>query len=100
MTIKICKVTEDDEVSVSRICLLTADAGVSAEALHDFGELPGLVYAVPYIRMPTTWGFVLEDEAAQEVVGYVLGSTIHVPMNSTQRSMGGLLLWRSIASKK
>jgi hypothetical protein len=41
MTLKIRKATEEDEASVSRICLLTADAGASATALHDFGELPG-----------------------------------------------------------
>lgn len=75
MTLKIRKATEEDEASVSRICLLTADAGASATALHDFGELPGLIYAVPYVKFPTTWGFVLEDESTREVVGYILGST-------------------------
>lgn len=38
----------------------------SAEELHDFGELPGLVCqcAVPYVTLPTTWSLVLpvEDE--------------------------------------
>lgn len=75
MTLKVRKATEEDEDSVSRICLLTANAGASATALHDFGELPGLVYAVPYVKFPTTWGFVLEDETTRDVVGYILGST-------------------------
>ncbi|KDR83609.1 hypothetical protein GALMADRAFT_56472 [Galerina marginata CBS 339.88] len=75
MSLTIRRATESDSPSLSRICLLTADAGASAEPLHDFGELPGLVYAVPYVKLPTTWGFVLEDEATKEVVGYVLGST-------------------------
>ncbi|CAA7267748.1 unnamed protein product [Cyclocybe aegerita] len=75
MPVTIRRAKECDESALSRICLLTADAGVSAEPLHDFGELPGLVYAVPYVKLPTTWGFVLEDDATNEVVGYILGST-------------------------
>ncbi|KAF4619490.1 hypothetical protein D9613_005343 [Agrocybe pediades] len=75
MTITIRRATEGDEAALSRICLLTADAGRSAEQFHDFGELPGLVYAVPYVKLPTTWGFVMEDEDKQQVVGYILGST-------------------------
>ncbi|KAF8165219.1 acyl-CoA N-acyltransferase [Crassisporium funariophilum] len=75
MSLKIRKANEADAPALSRICLLTGDAGASAEHLHEFGELPGLVYAVPYVKSPTTWGFVLEDEATGEVVGYILGST-------------------------
>lgn len=67
--------TEHDAPSLSRICLLTAEAGKSAEALHDFGELPGLVFSVPYVKLPTTWGFVLEEDESKAVVGYVVGST-------------------------
>ncbi|TFK43409.1 acyl-CoA N-acyltransferase [Crucibulum laeve] len=68
------EVTQDDAPALSRICLLTADAGVSAEVLHDHKELPGLVYAVPYVNLPTTWGFVLDDKSKNKVVGYILGS--------------------------
>jgi len=75
MVLKIRKAAKGDTAALSRICLLTANVGTSAEELHDFGELPGLVYAVPYVTLPTTWGFVLEDEAHNEVVGYILGST-------------------------
>jgi len=74
-SLRIRRGTDDDESSLSRICLLTADAGKSAEGLHDFKELPGLVYAVPYVKLPTTWAFVLEEEDTKEVVGYVVGST-------------------------
>ncbi len=74
MTLRIRKGTENDSPSLSRICLLTANAGTSSEDLHDFGELPGLVYAVPYVKLPTTWAFVLDDDAG-EVVGYIVGST-------------------------
>jgi ribosomal protein S18 acetylase RimI-like enzyme len=66
---------KSDAPFLSKICLLTADAGKSAEQLHDFEELPGLIFAVPYVQLPKTWGFVLEDESTSEVVGYVLGST-------------------------
>ena len=74
-----------DSPAVSRICLLTADAGVSAADLHTAGELPGLMYAEPYVHLPECYGFVLVDpslsgkeggegEGEGEVVGYVLGS--------------------------
>ncbi|KAJ4478270.1 hypothetical protein J3R30DRAFT_3289967 [Lentinula aciculospora] len=76
MSITIRKALEIDAPALSRICLLTANAGSTAEALHDYGELPGLVYAVPYVKLPTTWGFVMVDDLRDnEVVGYILGST-------------------------
>ncbi|TRM67663.1 acyl-CoA N-acyltransferase [Schizophyllum amplum] len=75
MPISIRKATEDDTVALSRICLLTADAGKSAETLHEFGALPGLVFAVPYVTLPTTWAFVLQDDDTGAAVGYVVGST-------------------------
>jgi len=75
MSLQIRRAVEADAPYLSHICLVTADAGLSAVALHDFRELPGLVYAVPYVKLPTTWGFVLEEEATKEVVGYILGST-------------------------
>ncbi|EFI27731.1 hypothetical protein CC1G_14654 [Coprinopsis cinerea okayama7 len=74
MSATIRKVTKNDEAALSKICLLTADAGNSAEHLHDFPELPGLVYAVPYVHLPTTWGYVLEEDGTGDVVGYILGS--------------------------
>ena len=75
MSLCIREVIESDAPFLSKICLLTADAGKSAESLHDFGELPGLIFAVPYVKLPQTWGFVLEDELSGGVVGYVLGTT-------------------------
>ncbi|KAI0375695.1 acyl-CoA N-acyltransferase [Pilatotrama ljubarskyi] len=64
-----------DSSALNRICLLTGDAGKSAEPLHKYGELIGLVYAEPYAHLPTTFGFVMIDLAkGEEVVGYVLGS--------------------------
>ncbi|KAF8745962.1 hypothetical protein AX14_004257 [Amanita brunnescens Koide BX004] len=81
MNLVIRKATEEDASALSRVCLLTADAGESAEGLYDYEELPGLIWAVPYVKLPTTWGFVLVDEATKDdtgqglVVGYVLGTT-------------------------
>jgi len=74
MSITIRRAREDDAPALSRICLLTGDAGASAEHLHDYGELPGLIYAIPYVKLPTTWGFVMVDGTTDEVVGYIIGS--------------------------
>jgi len=74
MTVFLRQALESDAPSLSHICLLTASAGSSAEALHDHGELPGLVYAVPYVKLATTFGFVMVNDETSEVVGYVLGS--------------------------
>lgn len=68
-------VTAQDSPALSRICLLTGDAGASAEHLHNFGELPGLVYAEPYAQLPAGFGFVMVDPTKSDaVVGYVLGT--------------------------
>ncbi|KAJ6628751.1 acyl-CoA N-acyltransferase [Mycena sp. CBHHK59/15] len=76
MTLAIRRATEADAPALSQICILTADAGKSAEPLHDFGEFPGLVYAVPYVKLPTAWAFVLVDESKDQLaVGYIVGST-------------------------
>ncbi|KAI0722919.1 acyl-CoA N-acyltransferase [Earliella scabrosa] len=73
-----------DSPALSRICLLTGNAGQSAEAQHTFGELIGLVFAEPYVHLPTTFAFVLVDPSkpnpdsdpngAPTPVGYVLCS--------------------------
>lgn len=71
------RVSASDASALSRICLLTGDAGTSAEHLHDFGELPGLVYAEPYARLPAGFGFVMVDPTkpqSDQVVGYILGT--------------------------
>lgn len=74
MTVIIREARESDADALSRICLLTAKGGESADDLHDFKELPGLTYAVPYIKLPTTFGFVMVDDSLEEVVGYILSA--------------------------
>jgi GNAT superfamily N-acetyltransferase len=62
-----------DSPALSHICLLTGDAGQSAEHLHKIPELLGLVWAEPYVKLPYTFGFVLVDSQHNDaVVGYVL----------------------------
>ncbi|KAG8757740.1 hypothetical protein FRC14_001569 [Serendipita sp. 396] len=78
MSLHIREATVADEPAVSRICLLTADAGKSAEGLFKSPELPGLVYAVPYLHLAAAWRFVLvemDNESNEKVVGYILGSS-------------------------
>ncbi|TFK55995.1 acyl-CoA N-acyltransferase [Heliocybe sulcata] len=64
-----------DAPALSKICLLTGNAGQSAEANHKYGELIGFVYAEPYVRLPTTFAFVLEVDETKDVVGYCAGTT-------------------------
>jgi len=70
MPFTIRPVVPEDTPALSRICLLTGDAGQSAESLHRHCELPGLVWALPYVSLPSetarTWGFVLVDDAASD----------------------------------
>ncbi|KAF7790851.1 hypothetical protein EIP86_001808 [Pleurotus ostreatoroseus] len=78
-SVSIRRATAADSPAVSYICLATADAGVSAETLHNAGELPGVMYAEPYVHLPEAFGFVMVDEAKKHdkyggVVGYVLST--------------------------
>jgi ribosomal protein S18 acetylase RimI-like enzyme len=85
MVLQIRPATYADESAVSHICLVTADAGRSAEALFKNKDLPGLVYALPYLHLSSTFQFVLvdveeegmtgENTTKDKVVGYVVGST-------------------------
>ena len=76
-------VTPKDTPALSKICLLTADAGISAALNHSENpghEFPGNVYAVPYAVLKNTFGFVLvvkdtTESGEEEVVGYTLGAT-------------------------
>lgn len=68
-------VTLQDVPALSRICLLTGDAGHTAEHLHTLPDILGTFYAIPYATLPHTFGFVLVDPAEPEPVGYVLGAS-------------------------
>ncbi|KAH7887629.1 acyl-CoA N-acyltransferase [Phlebopus sp. FC_14] len=77
MAICIRPATKLDEPALASICLRSADAGKSAELLHNFPDLPGEVYALPYVNIASTWAFVLVDQSAPEsekLVGYVVGA--------------------------
>ncbi|EJD35440.1 acyl-CoA N-acyltransferase [Auricularia subglabra TFB-10046 SS5] len=70
----------EDRLAVSRICLLTGNAGQSAEADHTIGSMPGYVFAEPYVAAELepdarTFGFVLvDDDAPDTPVGYIVGT--------------------------
>ncbi|KAG9118865.1 hypothetical protein FRC07_006413, partial [Ceratobasidium sp. 392] len=49
----------EDIPVLGKICLLTADAGQSAESLHNYPELLGLHYIDPYVKLSPAFGFVL-----------------------------------------
>ncbi|KAF8321140.1 acyl-CoA N-acyltransferase [Clavulina sp. PMI_390] len=82
--------TPADEADVSRICLLTGNAGTTAESVYSIPELIGLTYAVPYLHVPHTFSYVLvatptpshpsspnesTGNAAERVIGYIIGTT-------------------------
>ena len=59
-----------DELAVSEICLKTAASGEDATDLYSRADLPGLVWAVPYLFFQPECCFVAELE--EEVVGYIV----------------------------
>jgi ribosomal protein S18 acetylase RimI-like enzyme len=78
MVLQLRQATPADESAVSRICFLTANAGKTAEGLFKNPELPGLVYAVPYLHLASCWKYVLVNNVEgqqEEIVGYVLGAS-------------------------
>ncbi|KEP50957.1 GCN5-related N-acetyltransferase [Rhizoctonia solani 123E] len=74
MSYTIRPVTPADRPILSRICLLTGDAGQSAEGQYHYPELLGLVYAEPYVVVPPWFGFVLVDSEDGNIIGYILGT--------------------------
>lgn len=89
------RATQTDSPTLSRICLLTGDAGVSAEPLHDYGELIGLMWAEPYVHLPAGFGFVLVDPSQNDaVVGYLLG-TYDTRLYESQADESWFPKWRA-----
>ncbi|CAE6339673.1 unnamed protein product [Rhizoctonia solani] len=74
MSYSVRPVTPADRPMLSRICLLTGDAGQSAEGQYHYPELLGLVYAELYAVVKPWFGFVLVDEGTGDVVGYIIGT--------------------------
>jgi ribosomal protein S18 acetylase RimI-like enzyme len=68
--IRLCRAADLDVVY--RICLLTADSGGDATARYDDPQLPGHIYAAPYVLFEPSLAFVAED--GDGVGGYVLGA--------------------------
>ncbi|MBV1775227.1 GNAT family N-acetyltransferase [Burkholderiaceae bacterium DAT-1] len=64
--------TPDDAPSLSAICLSTADAGQPLDILTTASELPGLLYALPYLHCPGAAALVAHD--SEGIVGYAVGS--------------------------
>ena len=62
----------DDADALFDICLRTADAGADASALYSHPHYPGLVYAAPYLAVPSGFGFVLDSGGRVE--GYIVGT--------------------------
>lgn len=56
-----------DSDAVSRICLVTGNAGETAEALLTIGDFVGICYAVPYLNVQHAGGFVLVRPASSEI---------------------------------
>ncbi|CAE6424009.1 unnamed protein product [Rhizoctonia solani] len=74
MTYAVRPATPADRPILSRICLLTGDAGQSGEGQYHYPEMLGLVYAEPYVVVSPWFGFVLVDDECGDVVGYILGT--------------------------
>jgi len=76
--------SSSDLSALSRICVLTANAGKDASDNHIIAEMPGYVYAVPYgapavrdVPESKTFAFILESDEPDskgEAVGYVVGT--------------------------
>jgi ribosomal protein S18 acetylase RimI-like enzyme len=62
-----------DRAAVYGICLRTADAGGDASGLFADPDLPGHVWAGPYLELCPELAFVVEDDDGG-VVGYALGA--------------------------
>jgi ribosomal protein S18 acetylase RimI-like enzyme len=63
----------DDRAAVYDICLRTADAGGDARGLFSDPDLPGDVWAGPYLELCPELAFVVEDDGGA-VVGYAVAA--------------------------
>lgn len=63
--------TVHDLPALYRVCLLTGAAGQDASAAHTDPDLPGHLFAGPYVVFPGSVALVVQDE--EGVAGYCLG---------------------------
>ena len=73
MTRPIRSVRATDRDAVYEICLRTADAGDDGAHLYADPELPGHVWAGPYVALEPERGFVVVD-GDDRAIGYVLAA--------------------------
>lgn len=71
--------TLDDEAAISHICLVTGEAGESAEGIYTKPELLSIVWATPYLHAKNAFAYVLvttvPEEEGERVIGYIIGTT-------------------------
>lgn len=72
MSVTIRAATAADRDAVYDVCLRTADAGANASERYRDPELPGHIWAGPYLERPGAHAFVAEEHG--RVLGYVLGA--------------------------
>src|SRR5689334_1161169 len=66
------RATQADRAALFEICLRTADAGADASAFYTLPELPGYLWATPYLDLEPGLAFVLAS--GPRAVGYVVGT--------------------------
>ena len=65
-----------DDAGLRDVCLRTAADGSDGSAAHAAPDLPGAVYAIPYVRFEPDLCLVVDDGTrAGRVSGYVLGTS-------------------------
>lgn len=69
---EIRKARPEDRQALFDICLKTARAGLDGTDLYTRPELPGLLWAVPYLALEPDLAFVLAED--ESVFGYVVGT--------------------------
>jgi ribosomal protein S18 acetylase RimI-like enzyme len=62
----------DDRDALCEVCLRTAASGADATGLYSHRELPGDVWAIPYLLFAPDHAFVLDE--GDQVLGYVVGT--------------------------
>ncbi|WP_051213583.1 GNAT family N-acetyltransferase [Maritalea myrionectae] len=67
---KVRQAHPSDEAAISYICVCTAAGGGDARSLYSRLDLPGLIWAVPYLHFNPAHCFVLERD--NSVVGYIV----------------------------